>query len=196
MTGSRAKMQVRIIDNRWGGVAPMYLNSGTPSMGGNLELPADAKIRFRYTKDQQEALEKLNMNPVIFDNTYKFLVVGQRTCRIGELTDWSYIGHVSAFLEFEREVRETVMIPQLGKANNDYYRTLRKQQVESILNKRLSGTTRIWAAGSVDTSTADGVNDVAARRARKFIINVRVKVDVFSEVVELNFTNVDQGMEV
>lgn len=195
MTGVRAKMQVRIIENRWGGVAPMYLNSGTPSMGGQLDINP-LRLRFRYTKDQQEVFDNLNMNPIILDHTYGVIVTGQKTCRSGELTDWSYIGHVSSFLEFEREVRENVMIPQLGKANNDYYRNLRKQQVENILNKRLSGTTRIWAAASVDTSTADGVNDIAARRARKFIINVKVKVDVFSETVELNFTNVDQAVEV
>ena len=87
------------------------------------------------------------------------------------------------------------MIPQLGKPNNPYYRELRKDQVLNILNRRLEGGNRIWAEGIVDTSTADGCNDALALKARKFVINVKVKVDIFSEYVELNFTNVDQETE-
>lgn len=193
LTGSRALMQARIIEQRWGGVAPMYLN--VTGLGGQLSSLVGSrfvKLKYKYNKDQQMVLDACNYNPVIRDNTYGVMVVGQKTCVNGAISDWSYIGHVSAFLAFQKEVKELVMIPQLGKANNDYYRSLRKQQVENILSKRISGNNRIWAGAVVDTSTADGVNDAATRRARKFVINVMVKVDVFSEYVILNFTNVDQ----
>ena len=79
-----------------------------------------------------------------------------------------------------------------GKPNNPYYRTLRKDQVLAYLNDRTQGEGRIWTWAECDTSTAAGVNDVYALKARKFIINVRVQVDVFSEKVELNFTNEGQ----
>jgi hypothetical protein len=194
MTGVRSLMQCKIIENRWGGVAPMYLNSGTPAVGGQLSLSGLYRLRYKYRKDEQEHLDEMNFNPVIQDHSYGVMVVGQKTCKAGEITDWSYIGHVSAFLNFQREVREQVMIPQLGKPNNPYYRTLRKEQVTQLLSKRLEGNNRIWAEASVDTSEAAGCNDIQAQRARKFLINVRVKVDIFSEYVELNFTNVDQSM--
>lgn len=193
LTGTRALMQARIIDERFGGVAPMYLN--TVGLGGQLSVLPGARIlglRYTYDKHAQKTLDTLNYNPVIKDSTYGVMVVGQKTCVSGLTSDWSYIGHVSAFLKFQKEVKNNVMIPQLGKANNDYYRNLRKQQVEALLEKRITGNNRIWAAAKVDTSTADGVNDAQARRERKFVINVMVKVDVFSEYVELNFTNVDQ----
>ena len=193
LTGARALMQAKIIDERWGGVAPMYLN--TVGLGGQLSVLPGARIlglRYTYDKHAQKALDALNYNPIIKDSTYGVMVVGQKTCVSGLTSDWSYIGHVSAFLKFQKEVKNNVMIPQLGKANNDYYRNLRKQQVEALLEKRITGNNRIWAAAKVDTSTADGVNDAQARRERKFVINVMVKVDVFSEYVELNFTNFDQ----
>ena len=193
LTGARALMQAKIIDERFGGVAPMYLN--TVGLGGQLSVLPGARIlglKYSYDKNKQKELDTLNFNPVIKDSTYGVMVVGQKTCVSGLTSDWSYIGHVSAFLKFQREVKNNVMIPQLGKANNEYYRNLRKQQVEALLEKRISGNNRIWAAAKVDTSTADGVNDAQARRERKFVINVMVKVDVFSEYVELNFTNVDQ----
>ena len=191
MTGTRSKMQADIIKNRWGGVAPMYLNSA--GLGGQLAgMTGVNTLRYTYKKDVQMLLDDKNFNPVIKDANYGIMVIGQKTCKADDITDYSYIGHVSAFLNFEKEVKINVMIPQLGKANNDYYRTLRAQQMEAILAKRLQGSDRIWAAAQVDTSTADGCNDAAARKARKFIINTKVKVDIFSEFVELNFVNVDQ----
>lgn len=193
LTGAKALMQCRIIENRYGGVAPMWENQGTPAMGGQLKMVTVYKMRYKYSKSQLDKMDELNYNPIINDRQYGVMCVGQKTCKDGEVTDWSYIGHASAFLNFIKQVRENVMIPQIGKANNPYYRTLRKEQVEQYLSKRLEGNNRIWAEASVDTSTADGVNDVHALRARKFVINVVIRVDIFSETVELNFTNEDQA---
>ena len=196
LTGARALMQARIIENKFGGAAPMFTNTGSPAIGGVLSSIASiSKLRYKYDKDMQSSLDTMNYNPVISDRNYGIMLTGQKTCKAGALTDWSYIGHVSAFLNFKREVRKYVMIPQLGKPNNPYYRELRKDQVLNILNRRLEGGNRIWAEGIVDTSTADGCNDALALKARKFVINVKVKVDIFSEYVELNFTNVDQETE-
>lgn len=197
LTGAMACMECRILENRWGGLAPMWENSGAPSMGGQLNSVVNIyKLKYRYTKGQLDILDDLNFNPVVNDRQYGFMVVGQKTCQPGDITDWSYIGHAAAFLNFLKEVRTNVMIPQIGKANNPYYRTLRKEQVERRLANRLEGNNRIWAWAEVDTSTADGVNDVFARKAKKFVINVQVMVDTFSEKVELNFTNLDQDSRV
>lgn len=194
LTGAMSLMVCRIIEHRYGGVAPMWENQGSPSMGGQLRGIVDIyKLRYKYTKTQLDILDDLNYNPVINDRQYGFMVVGQKTSQGGESTDWSYIGHAAAFLNLIKEIRANVMMPQIGKANNPYYRTLRKEQVEQYLALRLEGNNRIWAWAEVDTSTADGVNDVYARKARKFVIVVRVMVDTFSEKVVLNFTNEDQS---
>ena len=191
LTGARALMQARIIDNRWGGLAPMWEN--VQGMGGQLTMVSPYRMKYKYTKDELTTLDSLNYNPVIMDRQYGTMVVGQRTCQSGAVTDWSYIGHACAFMTCIREIRNNVMIPQIGKANNPYYRTLRKEQVEQILRPRLEGNNRIWAEGVVDTSTADGVNDVYARKALTFKISCKVKVDIYSEYVELNFANEDQS---
>ena len=186
ITGVRASMQARIIEGRWGGIAPMYTNSS--SMGGQLNI-SPIRLVHKYNKDTQDKLVDLNLNPVIYDHTYGVMLVGQMTCKAGDLTDWSYIGHASSFLNIEKQIRDQVMIPQLGKANNPYYRALRKQQVDNLLAKRLNGDNRIWRAAYCDTSTADGVNDAAAQRAKKFVINVGIQPDSFSEYIILNLTN-------
>lgn len=170
-----------------GGIAPMF----TTGILGTMSVSA-TNVPYRYTKDELKMLDKSNYNPIVFDTTYGLMVTSQKTCKGGALTDWSYIGHVAAFLNFEKEVYNQVMIPQIGKPNNPYYRELRKQQVEHLLEERLV-TNRIWAEGIVDTSTAEGVNDDMARKSRKFVIVVKVKVDIFSEYVTLNFYNVDQS---
>ena len=191
MTGARALMQCRIIEGAYGGVAPMWENS--KGMGGQLNMISPYRVKYKYTKEQLDNLDLYNYNPVIYDRQYGLMCVGQKTCKDGEITDWSYIGHACAFMVFIKQIRKYVMLPQIGKKNNPYYRTLRKEQVQQYLRDRISGTDRIWSEGIVDTSTADGVNDINARRAMKFVIKVSVKVDTFSEYVELNFYNEDQS---
>lgn len=191
MTGARALMQCRIIEGAYGGVAPMWENS--KGMGGQLNMISPYRVKYKYTKEQLDNLDLYNYNPVIYDRQYGLMCVGQKTCKDGEITDWSYIGHACAFMVFIKQIRKYVMLPQIGKKNNPYYRTLRKEQVQQYLRDRISGTDRIWSEGIVDTSTADGVNDINAQRAKCFRIVVKVKVDTFSEYVELNFYNEDQA---
>lgn len=192
MTGAIAKMEARILENRFGGVAPMYLNAGSPSMGGQIAVNP-LRLRYRYNKDEQTALDELNFNPIILDHTYGVMIVGQKTNKPGAITDWSYIGHVASFLNCQKEIRDNVMIPQLGKANNPYYRSLRKQQVDQILSKRITGNNRIWSDAICICDESDGCNDIFALKAKKFIIIVKVKPDTFSEYVELRFVSVDQS---
>lgn len=191
MTGARALMQCRIIEGAYGGVAPMWENS--KGMGGQLNMISPYRVKYKYTKEQLDNLDLYNYNPVIYDRQYGLMCVGQKTCKDGEITDWSYIGHACAFMVFIKQIRKYVMLPQIGKKNNPYYRTLRKEQVQQYLRDRISGTDRIWSEGIVDTSTADGVNDINAQRAKCFRIVVKVKVDTFSEYVELNFYNENQA---
>ena len=192
-TGSVALMESRIIEKKYGGIAPMFLNSN--GLGGQLPLVTN-RASHKYDKYTQDYLVKLNINPIVLDHTYGVMIVGQKTCQAGALTDRSYIGHEASFLNFIKEVRENVMIPQIAKHNNEYYRTLRKAQVDQYLARRTEGTDNIWADAICDTSTADGVNDVECQKARKFRILVKVKVTIFSEYVELYFENVDQGAEI
>ena len=194
MTGAKALMQCRIIENRFGGVAPMWENSGSPALGGQLNgIITPYRLKNKYSKTELDLLDNRNFNPVILDKNYGVMSVGQKTCKTGSITDWNYIGHVCSFFDFLKEVRANVMIPQIGKPNNPYYRELRRDQVWNILRDRLTGSNRIWAEAVVDTSTADGVNDIYAQRARKFVIVCKVRVDTFSEIVELNFYNEDQA---
>ena len=127
MTGVVAQMIAVILEGRYGGIAPMYTN--TAGMGGQLNI-SPVRLRYKYNKNQQDKLLEANLNPIIYDHTYGVMIVGHVTCKAGDRTNWSYIGHVSSFILIEKEIRENVMIPQLGKANNPYYRTLRKQQVD------------------------------------------------------------------
>ena len=193
MIGARAVMQARIIERNYGGSAPMYINDSN-GLGGQLgSLVGSTKLRYSFKKpDVRQKLADKNYNVVISDPNYGVLITSQMTCKKGTLTDWSYIGHACAFLTLEKLIWDNVMIPQIGKANNPYYRDLRAQQVQRYLDARTGGSNSIWSAATVDTSTAPGVNDVAAQKARKFVIVVKVKVNIFSEEVVLNFINLPQ----
>ena len=193
MVGARAVMQARIIEKNYGGSAPMYINDGN-GLGGQLgSLVGSSKLRYSFKDpDVRQKFANKNYNVVISDPNYGVLITAQMTCKQGALTDWSYIGHACAFLNLQKLIWDNVMTPQVGKANNPYYRELRAQQVQSYLDVRTGGSNSIWAAATVDTSTAPGVNDAAARKANKFVITVKVKVNIFSETVTLNFVNFPQ----
>lgn len=192
LTGAYTSMMLSALDRRYGGAALMYLNDGD-GLGGQLGVSV-RRMRKSFSKDQLSYLDVANYNPVIKDPSYGLMVVGQKTCAGGELSDWSYVGHMSAFLEAIREAENVIMIPQLGKANNPYYRELREIQGNDILRKRTEGLSRIWAAAEASTSTTE-VNTTAILTARKFAIRMRVKVDIFSEGVDLILINVDQSTE-
>ena len=193
MVGARAVMQARIIEKNYGGSAPMYINDGN-GLGGQLgSLVGSSKLRYSFKDpDIRQKFANKNYNVVISDPNYGVLITAQMTCKQGALTDWSYIGHACAFLNLQKLIWDNVMTPQVGKANNPYYRELRAQQVQRYLDVRTGGSNSIWAAATVDTSTAPGVNDAAARKANKFVITVKVKVNIFSETVTLNFVNYPQ----
>ena len=193
MVGARAVMQARIIEKNYGGSAPMYINDGN-GLGGQLgSLVGSSKLRYSFKDPNvRQKFASKNYNVVISDPNYGVLITSQMTCKQGALTDWSYIGHACAFLNLQKLIWDNVMIPQVGKANNPYYRELRAQQVQRYLDVRTGGSNSIWAAASVDTSTAPGVNDAAAQKARKFVLTVKVRVNIFSEEVTLNFVNLPQ----
>ena len=148
-------MIARIIQYKFGGAAPMWENTSVSGvgLGGQLDMINVYKLKYKYNKKQLDILDDLNYNPVINDRQYGIMVTGQKTCKSGSMTDWSYIGHTAAFLNFLKQVRANVMIPQIGKPNNPYYRALRKDQVDAYLAQRLNGSDRIWAWAECDTKS-------------------------------------------
>ena len=191
-TGERTRMQCLAEERRYGGAAIMYTNVN--GVGGQLNLDP-LRVRYKYNKDQQSALDDLNFNPMILDHTYGLMVVGNKTSKAGDVSDFSYISNTSPIFVLERELKNTVLLPQIGKENNPYYRQLRKQQTEAALRKRLEGTNSIFAQAYCDTSTADGINDARARRNRQFIIQVGIKQTVYTEYVILNLSVYDQSVD-
>ena len=185
-------MQAKIIENRYGGVAPMFLNEN--GLGGQLAVSVRKALN-SWDKNEIDILTDNNYNPIIKDPTYGLMVVGQKTCQAGVLSDWSYIGHACSFITLEKALIDPVLIPQVGRANNDYYRDLRKTQVESYLSPRISGSRAIWADAIVDTSTREGVNDDTALAAKEFRIVIKVQTNIYSEYVTLTLSSYPQGVE-
>ena len=170
----------------------MFLNEN--GLGGQLNVSVRKALN-SWDKNEIDILTDNNYNPIIKDPTYGLMLVGQKTCQEGVLSDWSYIGHVSSFIALEKTLIDSVLIPQIGKPNNDYYRDLRKTQVESYLSPRISGARAIWADAIVDTSTREGVNDAEALAAKQFKIVVKVQPNIYSEYVTLTLASYPQGVE-
>lgn len=187
LVGAYGAKCMRIIEGKLGGWAPMFTDIG--GYGGQLPVTVE-RAKYEFTAEEQQILDEKGLNPIILDPTYGVMVISQKTTQDPDnLSDWSYLGHSMAFDLFKREIRDNVMIPQIGKPNDSYYQAMRQRQCEAILNRRTGGTQPIWAAGKVEIANVN-TDDIKAQR--KFKIKITVKVNIFSEWVELEFVNVAQ----
>jgi len=190
LVGAYGAKCMRIIEGKLGGWAPMFTDIG--GYGGQLPVTVE-RAKYEFTAEEQQILDEKGLNPIILDPTYGVMVISQKTTQDPDnLNDWSYLGHSMAFDLFKREIRDNVMIPQIGKPNDSYYQAMRQRQCEAILNRRTGGTQPIWAAGKVEIANVN-TDDIKAQR--KFKIKITVKVNIFSEWVELEFVNVSQSTQ-
>lgn len=180
----------KIMQDKFGGWAPMYTDRS--GLGGSLPISVE-KQEFKFTSDQQQEFDRAGLNLIIKDSYHGPMIIGQKTAQSpSQLSDWSYLCHSMAFDLLKREIRDKVLIPQIGKPNNEEYQTICQVQAEAIVNRRISGSNKIWSSAIVDAYSG---NDAAAKMARKFVLIIKVKVTVFSEFVNLTLQTVGQNVE-
>lgn len=185
--GDVGLMCARIYDFKMGGWPPAWYNYN--DMGGQLPR-AVLKARWNFSDTATKIMDEKGINPIVYNSDDGLMVTSSKTTQDpNNLTDWSYLEHVMAFLLCKRDIRDNVMRQQIKKPIDEYWMGVRQTQVEAILAKRTTGSNKIWTKAICDIA---GVNTDITKAARKFIIYVKVKVTPFSEYVELQFENVGQ----
>jgi hypothetical protein len=185
--GSVSGMLAQIMELRLGGVAPMFTNEN--NLGGQISKNVKRQ-KFNFDATSLDTLDAIGLNPIILDNFYGLMITSQKTAQSPlNLSDGSFLGHQMSFDLFKDEVKNGVMIPQIGKAIDPAHMKLRREQTQIILNKRIIGPQAIWAEGKV---LVEEVNTADTKAQNIFVIKVRVKVYPFSEYVLLIFNNVAQ----
>ena len=185
--GDVGLMCARIYDFKMGGWPPAWYNYN--DMGGQLPR-AVLKARWNFSDTATKIMDEKGINPIVYNSDDGLMVTSSKTTQDpNNLTDWSYLEHVMAFLLCKRDIRDNVMRQQIKKPIDEYWMGVRQTQVEAILAKRTTGSNKIWTKAICDIT---GVNTDITKAARKFIIYVKVKVTPFSEYVELQFENVGQ----
>ena len=185
--GDVGLMCARIYDFKMGGWAPAWYNYN--DMGGQLPR-AVLKARWNFSDTATKIMDEKGINPIVYNADDGLMITSSKTTQDpNNLTDWSYLEHVMAFLLCKRDIRDNVMRQQIKKPIDDYWMGVRQTQVEAILAKRTTGSNKIWTKAICDIA---GVNTDITKAARKFVIYVKVKVTPFSEYVELQFENVGQ----
>ena len=185
--GDVGLMCARIYEFKMGGWPPAWYNYN--DMGGQLPR-AVLKARWNFSDTATKIMDEKGINPIVYNSDDGLMVTSSKTTQDpNNLTDWSYLEHVMAFLLCKRDIRDNVMRQQIKKPIDDYWMGVRQTQVEAILAKRTTGSNKIWTKAICDIA---GVNNDITKAARKFVIYVKVKVTPFSEYVELQFENVNQ----
>ena len=185
--GDVGLMCARIYEFKMGGWPPAWYNYN--DMGGQLPR-AVLKARWNFSDTATKIMDEKGINPIVYNSDDGLMVTSSKTTQDpNNLTDWSYLEHVMAFLLCKRDIRDNVMRQQIKKPIDEYWMGVRQTQVEAILAKRTTGSNKIWTKAICDIA---GVNNDITKAARKFVIYVKVKVTPFSEFVELMFENVNQ----
>lgn len=188
--GDIGMMCCRIIERKMGGWSPSWYNYN--DMGGQLPR-AILKAKWNFSDSATQIMDTKGLNPIVYNADDGLMVVSSKTTQDpNNLTDWSYLEHVMAFLLCKREIRDNVMRPQIKKPIDDYWMSIRQSQVDAILEKRTQGSNKIWTSAVCDIT---GQNNAKTKAARTFVILATVKVTPFSEYVKLIFRNVDQSTE-
>lgn len=188
--GDVGLMYCRIIEKKMGGWAPAWYNYN--SMGGQLPR-AVLKPRWNFSDSATQIMDLKGVNPIVYNADDGLMAVSSKTTQDpNNITDWSEVGHVLAFLLLKREIRDNVMRPQIKKPIDDYWMNVRQAQVDAILAKRISGPNKIWNAAKCEIAS---VNNATTKAMRKFVIVVTVQVNVFSEYVELVLVNTSQSTQ-
>ena len=185
--GDVGLMCARSYDFKMGGWPPAWYNYN--DMGGQLPR-AVLKARWNFSDTATKIMDEKGINPIVYNADDGLMITSSKTTQDpNNLTDWSFLEHVMAFLLCKRDIRDNVMRQQIKKPIDDYWMGVRQTQVEAILAKRTTGSNKIWTKAICDIA---GVNTDITKAARKFVIYVKVKVTPFSEYVELQFENVGQ----
>lgn len=185
--GDIGLMCARIFENKMGGWPPAWYNYN--NLGGQLSRSV-LEARWRFSDAATQIMDTKGINPIIYNADDGLMVVSSKTTQDpNNLTDWSFLEHAMAFLLCKRDIRDTVMRPQIEKPIDDYWMNVRQTQVDAILAKRTTGANKIWTAATCDIK---GVNTDITKAQRKFCIYVKVKVTPFAQIVELSLENVAQ----
>jgi hypothetical protein len=191
--GAVASMLALIMDVKLGGAAPMFTNEGSPAVGGQINKSVQW-AKYTLQASHLDSLDAAGINPIILDSYYNLMITSEKTAQSPIiLTDWSYLGHQMSFDLFEAQIRQNVMLPQIGKLIDSYHMQLRTDQSNIYLSQRLSGPTAIWNSGQVFITQ---VNTPSTMAQNNFMMKIRVKVTPFSEYVTLIFNNVGQTSNV
>lgn len=185
--GAMAAMMMRINVVYMGGKQPSWINDG--SVGGQIDEffigRTPIKARWDFDSPQTKILDDKGINPIVFDTTDGVMAVSGNTTELNA-GDWRELGHSMAFDLCKREITADVMKPQLEKAINNHYMSIRKRDTDKILNRRV-GT--IWTSAKCEIF---GVNDEISKAQGIFNIQVSVLPDAFSKWVKLEFINEGQ----
>jgi hypothetical protein len=174
----------------YNGLAPSWIDEN--GHGGQLGSGI-VEMAYDLSESALEALDTAQINPVIKDNQYGIMIVGDRTS-LTTLSDYSYIGHSRVADYCISNIIAQALPFQLTKLNDTKHRTLVKSKCDLITKPLLNPLYGLLS--EVETKCDDENNDDTVRAQRKFVVETYLKFTPFSETITFIFTNVDQNTSI
>jgi len=185
--GDVGLMLARINDREYGGHAPAGTNEN--GLGGQLSR-AVLEAKWKFKDAQLKILNKKGVNPITYDNKFGLMMRDHlSTADNSKGSDWGWLGYSMSFDLCKREIRDNVMAEQLFKRINAFYMSIRKKQIDAILEKRTSGSDPIWDYAYCEIT---GKNNGTTKAKRQFVIEVGCRVNVYSESILLYYKTMSQ----
>jgi hypothetical protein len=166
---------------------PMYFNE-QGNMGGQVDSGI-IKLYQSATQSQLQKLDGYHFNPLVKDPQYGYWIVGARTTLQKESV-WSYVAQSIETDLIVRDVMTNVLIPQQGKANDDYHRITAKTNTDTIVSNYINGIDS-FASKCDRTNNSDAILN-----QQKFILSLAVQYKSYSMQIIFNFINTPHGTDV
>lgn len=182
----RIGQKYALMDDIYNAGAPYFVDQN--NHGGSLGSGI-IELERTLSEDELQTLDTAGVNPITFKPAFGVMIEGQKTAQTPTITsDYSYVAHARLFNYIVSNIITGVLIPQIGKLNDENHRLLAKTNADAIVNPIVADGYLRDALTICDTS--NNTDEVLARR--EFLLDVVVQVTPYSERVTLRFTNIAQ----
>jgi hypothetical protein len=155
--------------------------------GGQLTGYTVIEMEQDYTDAQLEALDNAQLNPIVQDELYGPIILGDRTGQV-DLSDTSYVGTRRLYNFIQETIVTQVLRQQEFKNNDRIHRDRAKRLTDEFLAPIINGE----YLREVFVQCDERNNNDLVLNQRKFILDIFVKVTPNSQRVLLRFTRLSQ----
>ncbi len=177
------------MESKYYGLAPA--GTDEDSFGGQISDRNIIEVEHEPSDTELAGADAAGVNPIVYDPNFGIMIMSQKTAqRPSSQTDTSYLGHSNLYDTIRKYIREQVLVYQLLKLNDGVHQRQVRNKINTYLRPIL-GLGLLADDGTIvicdNTNNTDEV-----KASAKFVIDIVLKVNPFSEGIVVNYIYLGQ----